>query len=120
MISSVARDTRTQRAQKREGEAHAEPYAQPGRERKRGWDIGYQDRGGALLRQVVRIGKVMGQSHEAERQLAFLSKVTGPSFLFLPSLLSFHSLFVQRVQLATSLWAVRHDNERKEENSSST
>lgn len=34
MISSVARDTRTQRAEKREGEAQAEPYTQPERERK--------------------------------------------------------------------------------------
>lgn len=37
MISLVARDTRTQRAEKRKGEAWAEPYRLPGRERVGYW-----------------------------------------------------------------------------------
>ncbi len=56
----------------------------------------YQERKGALLKQVVKVAKAMGQGHGEERQekrqLASLSKVTGPSFLSLLSYISCHSL----------------------------
>lgn len=65
-----------------------------------GWHIGYQERKGALLKQVVKIAEAMGQGHEEERQEkrkpASLSKVTGPSFLSPLSYISFHSLSLSR------------------------
>jgi len=61
------------------------------KEKARGWNIGYQERKGALLKQVVKIAKGRAMPRK-DRSIESLSEVTGPSFLSLLSYISFHPL----------------------------